>query len=95
VEDTAELQNQSFDVISMWHVLEHVPNLDNQIKKLKRLLKPNGSLIVAVQILNLSTQNIMALLAAYDVPIHFGIFKKTIKHFDKKGCNWKSAPDEI
>jgi predicted CoA-binding protein len=31
VEDTAELQNQSFDVISMWHVLEHVPNLDNQI----------------------------------------------------------------
>jgi 2-polyprenyl-3-methyl-5-hydroxy-6-metoxy-1,4-benzoquinol methylase len=61
VEDTAELQNQSFDVISMWHVLEHVPNLDNQIKKLKRLLKPNGSLIVAVQILNLSTQNIMAL----------------------------------
>jgi 2-polyprenyl-3-methyl-5-hydroxy-6-metoxy-1,4-benzoquinol methylase len=46
VEDTAELQNQSFDVISMWHVLEHVPNLDNQIKELKRLLKPNGSLIV-------------------------------------------------
>jgi 2-polyprenyl-3-methyl-5-hydroxy-6-metoxy-1,4-benzoquinol methylase len=46
----------------MWHVLEHVPNLDNQIRELKRLLKPNGSLIVAVQILNLSTQNIMALL---------------------------------
>jgi hypothetical protein len=21
--------------------------------------------------------------------------KKAIKHFDKKGCNWKSAPDEI
>jgi ubiquinone/menaquinone biosynthesis C-methylase UbiE len=26
----------------MWHVLEHVPNLDNQIKELKRLLKPSG-----------------------------------------------------
>jgi 2-polyprenyl-3-methyl-5-hydroxy-6-metoxy-1,4-benzoquinol methylase len=32
----------------MWHVLEHVPNLDNQIKELKRLLKPSGTLIVAV-----------------------------------------------
>jgi hypothetical protein len=63
------------------------------IRELKRLLKPNGSLI-AVQILNLSTQNIMALWAAYDVPIHFGIFKKAIKHFDKKGCNWKVS-DEI
>jgi 2-polyprenyl-3-methyl-5-hydroxy-6-metoxy-1,4-benzoquinol methylase len=26
----------------------HVPNLDNQIKELKRLLKPSGTLIVAV-----------------------------------------------
>jgi hypothetical protein len=30
----------SFDVITMWHVLEHVPDLDFQIKELKRLLKP-------------------------------------------------------
>jgi 2-polyprenyl-3-methyl-5-hydroxy-6-metoxy-1,4-benzoquinol methylase len=28
--------------------LEHVPNLENQIKELKRLLKPNGTLIIAV-----------------------------------------------
>jgi 2-polyprenyl-3-methyl-5-hydroxy-6-metoxy-1,4-benzoquinol methylase len=32
----------------MWHVLEHVPNLYEQIKELKRLLKPSGTLIVAV-----------------------------------------------
>jgi 2-polyprenyl-3-methyl-5-hydroxy-6-metoxy-1,4-benzoquinol methylase len=32
----------------MWHVLEHVPDLDFQIKELKRLLKPTGTLIVAV-----------------------------------------------
>jgi predicted SAM-dependent methyltransferase len=31
----------------MWHVLEHVPNLDKN-KELKRLLKPSGTLIVAV-----------------------------------------------
>jgi 2-polyprenyl-3-methyl-5-hydroxy-6-metoxy-1,4-benzoquinol methylase len=37
----------SFDVVSMWHVLEHVPDLDLQIKE-KRILKPSGTLIVAV-----------------------------------------------
>jgi hypothetical protein len=31
----------------MWHVLER-SNLDKQIKELKRLLKPSGTLIVAV-----------------------------------------------
>jgi 2-polyprenyl-3-methyl-5-hydroxy-6-metoxy-1,4-benzoquinol methylase len=29
----------------MWHVLEHVPDLDFQIKELKRLLKPTGTLL--------------------------------------------------
>ena len=33
VGETSELDNHSFDVISMWHVLEHVPNLENQIKE--------------------------------------------------------------
>ena len=36
VEQTSELANHSFDVITMWHVLEHVPDLDAQIKELKR-----------------------------------------------------------
>jgi 2-polyprenyl-3-methyl-5-hydroxy-6-metoxy-1,4-benzoquinol methylase len=29
-------------------MLEHVPDLDFQIKELKRLLKPTGTLVVAV-----------------------------------------------
>ena len=37
VNDTFELDNQSFDVITMWHVLEHVPDLEKQIQELKRL----------------------------------------------------------
>jgi SAM-dependent methyltransferase len=47
VEDTS-IRKSLFDVITMWHVLEHVPNLYEQIKELKRLLKPSGTLIVAV-----------------------------------------------
>ena len=47
-EPLANVADHSFDVITMWHVLEHVPNLEQQLKELKRLLKPNGVLLVAV-----------------------------------------------
>jgi 2-polyprenyl-3-methyl-5-hydroxy-6-metoxy-1,4-benzoquinol methylase len=76
-EDTAQLEDHSFDVISMWHVLEHVPDLDSQIKELKRLLKPNGSLIVAVpNFKSFDAKHYGAFWAAYDVPIHFWHFSK-------------------
>ena len=78
VEQTSELENNSFDVITMWHVLEHVPNLDNQIKELKRLLKPNGSLIIAVpNFKSFDAKQYGNFWAAYDVPIHFWHFSKT------------------
>ena len=78
VGETSELENNSFDVISMWHVLEHVPNLDNQIKELKRLLKPNGTLIIAVpNFKSFDAKQYGNFWAAYDVPIHFWHFSKT------------------
>jgi 2-polyprenyl-3-methyl-5-hydroxy-6-metoxy-1,4-benzoquinol methylase len=74
----SELENHSFDVISMWHVLEHVPDLDHQIKELKRLLKPTGSLIIAVpNFKSFDAQHYGKFWAAYDVPIHFWHFSKT------------------
>lgn len=77
VENTAELESHSFDVISMWHVLEHVPNLDEQIKELKRLLKPTGILIVAVpNFKSFDAKHYGNFWAAYDVPIHFWHFSK-------------------
>ena len=78
VEQTSELENHSFDVISMWHVLEHVPDLDKQIKELKRLLKPTGSLIIAVpNFKSFDAKHYGKFWAAYDVPIHFWHFSKT------------------
>jgi 2-polyprenyl-3-methyl-5-hydroxy-6-metoxy-1,4-benzoquinol methylase len=77
-EDISELENHSFDVISMWHVLEHVPDLDKQIKELKRLLKPTGTLIIAVpNFKSFDAKHYGKFWAAFDVPIHFWHFSKT------------------
>ncbi|TRX23710.1 class I SAM-dependent methyltransferase [Flavobacterium franklandianum] len=78
VEETSELDSHSFDVISMWHVLEHVPDLDKQIKELKRLLKPTGTLIIAVpNFKSFDAKHYGKFWAAFDVPIHFWHFSKT------------------
>jgi 2-polyprenyl-3-methyl-5-hydroxy-6-metoxy-1,4-benzoquinol methylase len=72
-----DLENNSFDVITMWHVLEHVPNLELQIQELKRLLKPTGTLIVAVpNFKSFDANHYKTFWAAYDVPIHFWHFSK-------------------
>ena len=75
---TEELESHTFDVITMWHVLEHVPNLENQIKELKRLVKPNGTIIIAVpNFKSYDAKYYGNFWAAYDVPIHFWHFSKT------------------
>jgi 2-polyprenyl-3-methyl-5-hydroxy-6-metoxy-1,4-benzoquinol methylase len=77
VNATSDLENHSFDVITMWHVLEHVPDLENQIIELKRLLKPNGILLVAVpNFKSYDANHYGKFWAAFDVPIHFWHFSK-------------------
>jgi 2-polyprenyl-3-methyl-5-hydroxy-6-metoxy-1,4-benzoquinol methylase len=77
-DSTEELESNSFDVITMWHVLEHVPNLEIQIKELKRLVKPNGTIIIAVpNFKSYDAKYYGKFWAAFDVPIHFWHFSKT------------------
>ena len=77
--DTIEkLESNSFDVITMWHVLEHVPDPVQQIKELKRLLKPNGTIIIAVPNFNSYDAKLYGdFWAAYDVPRHLWHYSKT------------------
>lgn len=78
VNDLLELESNSFDVITMWHVLEHVPDLENQIAELKRLLKPNGTILIAVpNFKSFDANHYKHFWAAYDVPIHLWHFSKT------------------
>ena len=61
----------------MWHVLEHVPDLEVQIKELKRLLKPDGLLVIAVP--NFKSYDAKVYKenwAAYDVPRHLYHFSQ-------------------
>lgn len=44
-EQEAEME---FDIITLWHVLEHLYNLDEYMNRIKASLKDDGSLIVAV-----------------------------------------------
>lgn len=70
------LEPQSFDVITMWHVMEHVPHLRDRVKKLKELLKEEGVLIIAVPNRNSDdAKHYEKYWAAYDVPRHLWHFR--------------------
>ena len=74
----SDLDSNSFDAITMWHVLEHVPEVENQIMELKRLLKPKGSIFIAVPNFNSFDANYYGgYWAAFDVPRHLWHFSKT------------------
>lgn len=76
--DTAHLPDHSFDVITMWHVLEHVPDVNRQIVELKRLLKPAGTIVVAVpNYKSYDATYYKEFWAAYDVPRHLWHFSRS------------------
>jgi 2-polyprenyl-3-methyl-5-hydroxy-6-metoxy-1,4-benzoquinol methylase len=78
LEQLSKFEANSFDVITLWHVLEHLPNLENQIVVLKKLLKVNGFLIIAVPNYNsYDAKYYKNFWAAFDVPRHLWHFSKT------------------
>lgn len=80
-ESLLDITNQKFDVITLWHVLEHVENLKNTIKVLKSLLQPEGRIVVAVP--NYKSYDAAFYKehwAAYDVPRHLWHFSQKSIH---------------
>ena len=72
-----DFKGQQFDVVTLWHVLEHLPDLENTITAIQKLLKPNGVLIVAVPNYNsFDAKHYKRFWAAYDVPRHLWHFSQ-------------------
>lgn len=83
-----ELVSQKFDVITAWHVVEHVPDLIQTVQKLKRLLKEDGIIFIAVP--NYQSPDGITYKeywAGFDVPRHLWHFSKKSMSmlFDSEG----------
>lgn len=69
------LRKGEYDVITLWHVLEHIHDLNGQLKLYHELLKPGGSLIIAVpNYTSNDAKHYKENWAAYDVPRHLWHF---------------------
>lgn len=69
--DLMGLKDGEYDVITLWHVLEHVHELDAYMAKIQALLKKGGKLIIAVPNYDSVDAKVYgAGWAAYDVPRH-------------------------
>ena len=67
----SSLPKNSYDIITLWHVLEHVHRLDEALATLASLLKTNGHLLIAVpNCSSLDAAHYGANWAAYDPPRH-------------------------
>ena len=76
-ESIDELEGQQFDVVTLWHVLEHLPNLEETIDKMVALVKQGGSLIIAVPNYNsFDAKYYKEFWAAYDAPRHLWHFSR-------------------
>lgn len=75
------LQPNSFNVVTLWHVLEHVHRLHEYLDTFFSLLVDGGTLIIAVpNYTGSDAETYTANWAAYDVPRH-------LYHFSQKSMN--------
>lgn len=77
---------EQVDIIALWHVLEHIPDLERTLMELSARLKPGGILIVALpNFRSLDARYYKSNWAGYDVPRH-------LWHFSRSGIRKLLAP---
>ena len=78
IEKIHDLSDDSVACITLWHVLEHIPDFHSVLELLSRKLKSGGALVIAVP--NCASYDALLyknLWAAYDVPRHLWHFKES------------------
>ncbi len=86
--DMDALPKKHFQIITLWHVLEHLPDLENQMAQLIRRLEDDGTMIIAVpNFKSFDARHYREFWAAYDVPRHLWHFSRISieKLFEKYG----------
>lgn len=61
--EAARLPSKSFDLVTLWHCLEHLPNPKATLKEIHRILKKDGLLVVAVPNLHNYITRVLYILA--------------------------------
>ncbi|MBR06991.1 MAG: methyltransferase [Rickettsiales bacterium] len=85
-----DLHKHHYDVITAWHVIEHVHLLRDTINTLRKCLNPNGILIIAVpNHRSFDAEFYKANWAAYDVPKHLYHFDQSSIKTLAKNCKLK------
>jgi 2-polyprenyl-3-methyl-5-hydroxy-6-metoxy-1,4-benzoquinol methylase len=76
-EDLQHYSDRTFEVITLWHVLEHIPNPQEYIRELTFRLTPGGLLFIAVpNFKSYDAYHYGKYWAAYDVPRHLSHFSR-------------------
>ncbi|QHL88154.1 methyltransferase domain-containing protein [Nibribacter ruber] len=76
-ENLAEFENETFNVTTLWHVLEHVHQVNETLKELVRVTQKGGHIVIAVPNADsYDAKKYGADWAAYDVPRHLYHFHK-------------------
>jgi len=69
------IENGAFDVVTLWHVLEHMEKLNESLEKLNDILTPDGTAVIALPNHHAyDARFYQAFWAAYDVPRHLWHF---------------------
>lgn len=83
-----------FDIITLWHVLEHIAEPSSAMQKIKSLMTSDGHLIIAIpNYKSFDAAYYDTYWAAYDVPRHLYHYSRegALQFFDKQGFNVQSV----
>ncbi len=73
--DQIDFPSKKFDVVTLWHVLEHFKSPSAAIVKIRRLLKDDGSLIIGIPNFNSLDRVIFKeKWNGYEIPLHLHHF---------------------
>ena len=94
IEELYQLENNSFDVVTMWHVLEHVYHLNEDVAQIVSLIKKDGFFVIAVpNHESWDAQHYGKIWAAYDIPRHLSHFseKDMIRLIEQFGMSYQKT----